>query len=66
MSYIYEKISGYQVKKNLGGNHTWSMVFESKEDAIFVRDELVLCDWDLSCLPEILEKMECEGSGDYC
>lgn len=66
MSYIYSRNTGYQVKKNYGNGHSWSRVFENKEDAIFVRDELVLCDWDLSCLPEILEKMECEGSGDYC
>ena len=41
------------------------MSFASKEDAIFVRDELVMCDWDMSCLPEILEKVESEGNGDY-
>ena len=65
MMHIYGHKGKWRLQKQFSNNSQWRMTFENKEDAIFVRDELVLCDWDLSCLPEILEKVECEGSGSY-
>ena len=57
LKYIQNTGSGtFMINKSVNGVNRYFGSYLTEEDAVFVRDKLIDCNWSMSCLDSIVER----------